>query len=141
MATRYTKTKPSVSRIGVRAKPDPQGRPGYIRVDSVHQGDLDREKGVYHINIVDEVTQWEIISSVKGLSEVHLLPVLKEMLDQFPFRIHGFHSDNGSEFVNWKVADMLNQMLIKFTRSRPRHSGDTQTDGVYPYSRGLGSND
>ena len=124
MTTRYTKTKPSVSRIGIRTRPDHQGRPGYIRVDSVHQGDLDREKGVYHINIVDEVTQWEIISSVKGLSEVHLLSVLKEMLDQFPFRIHGFHSDNGSEFVNWKMADMLNQMLIKFTRSRPRHSGD-----------------
>ncbi len=123
-ATRYTKTKPSVSRIGVRARPDPQGKPGHIRIDSVHQGDLEGEKGVYHINIVDEVTQWEFVASVKRISEFHLLPVLKEMPDQFPFRILGFHSDNGSEFVNRQVADLLNRMLIKFTKSRPRHSGD-----------------
>ncbi len=73
VTTRYTKTKPSVSRIGERARPDPQGKPGYIRVDSVHQGDQDGEKGVYHINMVDEVTQWEIVASVEKISEMYLL--------------------------------------------------------------------
>ncbi len=124
VTTRYTKTRPSVSRIGQRIKPDPQGKPGYIRIDSVHQGDLDGEKGVYHINVVDEVTQWEVVASVEKLSEFHLVPALEGMLTQFPFRVLGFHSDNGSEFVNRQVANMLNRMLIKFTRSRPRHSGD-----------------
>jgi len=46
---RYTKTKPVVSRIGERAKPDPKGQPGYIRIDTVHQGDFNEHKGVYHI--------------------------------------------------------------------------------------------
>jgi len=129
VTTRYTKTKPSVSRIGERARPDTQGKPGYIRIDSVHQGDLDGEKGVYHVNVVDEVTQWEIIFSVERISEYYMLPLLEEMLDQFPFHILGFHSDNGSEFINKQVAAMLNRMLIKFTKSRPRHSGDNGRGG------------
>lgn len=46
------------------------------------------------------------------------------MLNQFPFGICGFHSDNGSEYINKQVADMLNRMLVKLTKSRPRHCGD-----------------
>ena len=87
---RFTKTKPSVSRIGERAKPDPKGQPGYIRIDTVHQGDFNGRKGIYHINAVDEVTQWEIVASVEKISEAYLMPVLESMLAQFPF-IRGFH--------------------------------------------------
>ena len=121
---RFTKTKPSVSKIGQRGKPDPKGQPGYIRIDTVHQGDMDGVKGVYHINAVDEITQWEIIASVERISEAYLAPVLESMFLQFPFGIRGFHSDNGSEFVNRVVAQLLNKLLIKFTRSRPRHTDD-----------------
>jgi hypothetical protein len=121
---RYTHTKPVVSRIGERIKPEPQGRPGYIRVDTVHQGDHDHQKGVYHINAVDEVTQWEIVASVSRITEYDLEPLLESMLSQFPFRIRGFHSDNGGEYVNRTVADLLNKLLIRFTRSRPRRPDD-----------------
>jgi len=121
---RYTKTKPVVSRIGERVRPDPKGQPGYIRIDTVHQGDLNGQKGVYHINAVDEVTQWEIVASVERISEAYLVPVLEIMLLQFPFITRGFHSDNGSEFVNRTAARLLNKMLIRFTKSRPRHSND-----------------
>jgi len=121
---RFVKTKPTVSRIGERAKPDPKGQPGYIRIDTVHQGDTDGLKGVYHVNAVDEITQWEIIASVERISEAYLAPILEGMLLQFPFIIRGFHSDNGSEFVNYVVAKLLNKLLIKFTKSRPRHTDD-----------------
>jgi hypothetical protein len=120
----YQKTKPSVVRIGEREKPDPGGRPGYIRVDTVHQGDLNEGKGVYHINAVDEVTQWEIVASVEKISEYYLEPILESMLAGFPFVIRGFHSDNGSEFINKTVAKLLNKLLIRFTKSRPRHTND-----------------
>ena len=120
----YTKTKPAVVRIGERTKPDPRGKPGYIRIDSVHQGDHNGQKGVYHINAVDEVTQWEIVASVEKISEDYLSPVLEFMLQEFPFVLHGFHSDNGSEFVNKVVAKLLNKLIIRFTKSRPRHSND-----------------
>jgi hypothetical protein len=120
----FTRTKPVICRIGERAKPDSKGMPGHIRIDSVHQGDFEGLKGLYHINTVDEMTQWEIIISVGKLSETHLLPALKIMLSEFPFVIRGFHSDNGSEFVNYTVSDLLNSLLIRFTKSRPRHSND-----------------
>ena len=49
------KTKATTVPIGQRRKPKPGGIPGFLRVDTVHQGDLGKEKGVYHINLVDEV--------------------------------------------------------------------------------------
>ena len=120
----FTKTKSRPSIIGERRKPCPDGSPGYIRVDTVHQGDLDGNKGVYHINAVDEVTQFEIVCSVEKISENYLIPVLEDMIGQFPFIIRGFHSDNGSEFINRNVAALLNKLLIELTKSRPRHSND-----------------
>lgn len=122
--TSYQPTRPTPVPIGERRKPRPQGLPGYLRIDTVHQGDQDGRKGLYHINAVDEVTQWEIVASTPQISELWLLPVLEAMLQQFPFKIRGFHSDNGSEFVNYTVARLLEKLLIEQTRSRPHHSGD-----------------
>ena len=118
------KTNPVKILIGKRTKPVNNGRPGFLRVDTVHQGDLDKEKGIYHINIVDEVTQWETVGCVERISEEYLLPLLEDLLDQFPFMIINFHSDNGSEYINKVVAGLLNKLLISQTKCRPRHSND-----------------
>lgn len=120
----YTKTRSTTVAIGERRKPEPRGQPGYLRLDTVHQGDTPEAKGVYHINAVDEVTQWQIAGSTPRISELYLEPLLQTMLRQFPFRILGFHTDNGSEFINSTVAQLLNKLLIEQTKSRPRHSGD-----------------
>ena len=120
----YQPTRPVQIGIGERRAPRPEGRPGFLRVDTVHQGDRDGVQGVYHINAVDEVTQFQVLGAVAQISEAALLPILKAMLAQFPFRIYGFHSDNGSEFINHKVADMLNKLLIEQTKSRPRRCND-----------------
>src|ERR1700691_2219421 len=120
----YQPTRPTQVAIGERRRPEPDGRPGYLRVDTVHQGDRDGVKGVYHINAVDEVTQWQMVGAAAQISEAHLIPVLEAMLEQFPFRIYSFHSDNGSEFINHTVAQLLNKLLIEQTKSRPRHSND-----------------
>ena len=123
---RYTvaKTCPRASTIGERRQPQPQGQPGYIRVDTVHQGDLDKRKGVYHLNAVDQVTPFELITSVEQISEAYLIPALHYLLDAFPFVLHGFHSDNGSEYINKQVAKLLNKLLIEFTKSRARQTND-----------------
>lgn len=118
------KTNPIKIPIGERRRPELLGKPGFLRVDSVHQGDLDKEKGVYHINIVDEVIQWEIVGCVERISEYFLAPLLEDLIAQFPFVILGFHSDNGSEFINKVVAQLLNKLLIQQTKSRARHSND-----------------
>lgn len=123
-AVTFAKTNPTPVPIGERRKPLPDEKPGYIRVDSVHQGDQDREKGVYHINLIDEVTQWEIVGCVEGISEYFLVPLLEALLQQFPFRVVEFHSDNGSEYINYVVAKLLNKLSIAQTKSRPRTSND-----------------
>lgn len=123
-ATTYKLTPTISSSIGERRKPNPQGEPGYIRVDSVHQGDRDKEKGVYHINLVDEITQWEIVVCVEGIAESFLEPALETALSSFPFRIINFHSDNGSEYINRVVAKLLEKLLIEQTKSRARRTND-----------------
>jgi hypothetical protein len=120
----WRKTRPSPIPIGIRKAPAPHGLPGYIRIDTVHQGDQDGVKGVYHINAVDIVTQWELVAAVEHISEAFLLPVIALLLEGFPFAILGFHSDGGSEFINHEIAGLLEKLRVEFTRSRPRHTND-----------------
>ena len=133
----WTKTRPVTIPIGERRAPAPNNQPGYLRVDSVHQGDRDGVKGVYHINgprpprTVDCVTQYEGVATCERISEAFLIPVLEALLEGFPFVIKGFHSDNGSEYINGPrppcrhVAELLNKLLVEEqTKSRSRHSND-----------------
>lgn len=123
-AKTFTKTNPTKVAIGERRKPEPNGKPGYLCVDTVHQGDKEGEKGVYHVNIVDMTTQYEFIGSVEAISEKYMKKVLTELLVQFPFKIIEFHADNGSEYINKIVVELLNKLMIKLTKSRPRQTTD-----------------
>ena len=94
-------------------------------MDSVHVGDRDGAKGIYLINLVDEVTQFEFVGAVVGISERFLLPLLEGLLLSFPFPILGFHADNGSEYINHRVAALLDKLRVeRFTKSRARNSND-----------------
>ena len=104
--------------IGETAKPNPNNMPGSIRVDTVSQND------VFHINSIDEITQWEVVVCVPQITERYLLPALQSMLDQYPFVVFNFHSDRGSEFINRIVEYLLNKLLIHQTKSRSRHVND-----------------
>ncbi len=118
----FEKTRPRQVPIGERRKPASNGQPGYLRIDTVHQGDWDGKKGVYHVNAVDEVTQCEVVCTLEKISESYLIPVLEQLLEAFPFTVLGFHSDNGSEYINKRVAQLLEKLLIEFTKSRSRQS-------------------
>src|SRR5208283_110983 len=120
----WTKTKGQAVPIAQRRAPAPEGRPGFIRIDSVHQGDQDGFKGLYHINAVDCLTQFELVASCERISEAYLLPVIAELLAGFPFVVQGFHSDGGGEYINHDVAKLLEKLRVEFTRSRPQHTND-----------------
>lgn len=124
LTKRFEKTKPVTTPIGLRTKPEPNNQPGYLRVDSVHQGDKAGVKGVYHINTIDEVTQFEFVAAAEALTQELLIPILRRLIEAYPFKILGFHSDNGSEYINRFVVSLLNELLITMTKSRPRHSND-----------------
>ena len=128
-ATTFTVTNPVSVPIGLRRKPQPMGIPGFLRVDTVHQGDRrlalgKYEKGVYHLNLVDEVTQWEIVFCLETISELHLKPIFEMLQEMFPFVVINFHSDNGSENINYMVASILQRLIINQTKSRSRHCND-----------------
>ncbi len=120
----FTKTQSVKRNLGERRKPQPNGKPGYIRVDSVHQGDRGKEKGVYYINSVDEVTQWQVVMSTEKISEAFLIPIITMLIEHYPFKIIEFHSDNGSEYINKYLVGLLNKLLIKLTKSRSRKTND-----------------
>jgi len=84
-------------------------RPAGIPAGSIRaSGRSGWSQRVYHINAVDEVSAMEVSGGHGAeISEAYLLPVLEAMLEQFPFRIRGFHSDNGIEFINHTVAKLL----------------------------------
>lgn len=78
--TRSDKAAP----IGVRKAQAPDERPGFVRIDSMHQSDFDGIKGLYHTNAVDCVIQWEIMASVHTIAQSHLVPVIEQMLGERP---------------------------------------------------------
>lgn len=120
----FTKTQRTTIPIGERRQPKTYGEPGYLRLDTVHQGDQDGQKGVYHINAIDEVTQMEVVSAVERITRQYMIPVLARLIEFFPFEIKGIHTDNGTEYINKKVANLLKKLMIELTKSRSRHSND-----------------
>lgn len=73
---------------------------------------------------MDEVTQFQAVFAVEHISEAYLLPVLAAMIDAFPFVIRNLHSDNGSEYINHKVAKLLEKLRIEQTKSRSCQTND-----------------
>ena len=87
--TRWEKTRASPVAITVRKAPEPNGRPGFVRVDMVHPGDRDGRKGVYVVHMVDEVTQYEHVGAVPGISERFMAPMLENVAAPVPVRRAG----------------------------------------------------
>lgn len=111
-------TKSRTIPIGVTMPPENFSKPGSIRVDTVHQRD------VFHINSVDEVLQWEIVVCIPQICEACMKPAVEDLTDQYPFAIFNFHSDRGGETINYQVANLLQHLLIKQTKSRANHTND-----------------
>ena len=121
----FHQTRSTPVRIGQRRKPTPDGSPGPLRVDTVHLGDREGHKGICIINVVDEMTQFQHLGAVPNITEHFLIPLLEALIAAFPFTIEALHTDNGSEYVNHRVVELLNKLRIgTFTKSRPRRTND-----------------
>ncbi|MDZ7937757.1 MAG: integrase [Rhodoferax sp.] len=119
-----TTSSPRCTQIGERRPPRPQGHAGHIRIDSVHQGDHDGIKGVYHINAVDIVTQWQVVVCTEYISHSYMRTVVELLIAQFPFKLRGIHADNGVEYINERMSELMESARIELTKSRPRRSTD-----------------
>ena len=116
--TARTRTRPSAVAIGERRKPQTASRAsrGWRASTRSTWWTSDRLRSA--------VTQYEFVGAVQAISERFLVPVPEGLLGLFPFAVKGFHADNGSEYVNHRVAALLEKLRIEFTRSRPRRSND-----------------
>ena len=96
LRTVWARIRPTAVSIGVGRCPDPRGQPGFLRMDTVDQGDLDRVNEVYNLNLVDEVTWLQHVGTVASISEGFLIPVLEALIETFVFDVHGLPGRQGS---------------------------------------------
>ena len=106
----FEPTQSTTAAIGQRRKPDPQGPAGILaRGHGTPRRPRRNQRGVPHQRggCSDAMAGGGLH---RKISERYLLPVLEAVLAQFPFVIRGFHADNGSEYINHRVAHMLRKL-------------------------------
>ncbi|MDE0082856.1 MAG: hypothetical protein OXT72_09435 [Gammaproteobacteria bacterium] len=95
--TTFSATRAVSSEIGQRRKIRPEGQSGFVRFDTFRGGGRNGEKGAYDIDVVDEVTQFQEFAAVPRITGYFMVPVFEALVGAFPFRVLGFHADNGSD--------------------------------------------
>jgi hypothetical protein len=106
-----------------------ESRPGFIECDTVaHCGGSLSGNFIYSVNAVDIATLWIETRAIWNKSKIETVNAIKSIENALPFRLLGFDSDNGSEFINWHLKDYFDKRRknrkIIFTRSREYHKND-----------------
>ncbi len=123
-------TKPgSIIRemIPIKTNQWDETRPGYFEADTVvHCGGSLSGTMAYTIDLVDIATGWTAQRAVLGKGETAVLEALADIENDLPFKILGFDSDNGNEFINWHLYKYLTKRKrpVSYTRSRPYKKND-----------------
>lgn len=102
--------------------------PGFIESDTVHHcGETVAGQYVLTVNFDDIATGWTEQRAIWGKGEAGVLTQTKDIENSLPFKIIGFDSDNGGEFINQKLVNYFTCRVkdpVQFTRSRAYHSND-----------------
>lgn len=102
-------------------------KPGYFEADTVAMcGDSIGGQFIWCLNMTDVATAWTEVRACWGKSSEAILNRLKEIERALPMPFLGFDSDNGSEFLNYKILEHLQKRdkPVQFTRSRPYQKND-----------------
>lgn len=102
--------------------------PGCIEADTVHHC-FDSTAGQYAltVNYTDIATQWTEQRAVWGKGETGVFTQTQDVENSLPFKIRGFDSDCGGEFINnhlFKYFTQRTKNPVQFTRARAYHSND-----------------
>lgn len=101
--------------------------PGFLEADTVaHCGSSMAGMFAFTLNAVDIATNWSEQRALWGKGEQGTLAALTSIEAALPFRIRGFDSDNGSEFINWTILHHYTKRKrpVAYTRSREYHKND-----------------
>lgn len=102
-------------------------RPGFIEADTVaHCGSSVAGMFVYTVNTVDIATGWIESRAIWGKGERNAFEAIKSIESSLPFKIRGFDSDNGGEFINKHLLRYFTGRSnpVEYTRSRAYQSND-----------------
>ena len=115
------------SHIPINTNQWDETRPGYLEADTVaHCGTSVAGSFVYTVNMVDIATGWSEQRAIWGKGYRGVEQIMVDVEQVLPFKVRGFDSDNGSEFLNWQLYKYFNlrPKPVHFTRSRPYRKND-----------------
>ena len=102
-----------------------ENMPGYVEIDLVaHCGVTTAGEYVNTLDVTDIFTGWTETEAILNKAQIHTLNGLKNIRRRFPFKLRGFDSDNGAEFINYDLKKYCDEEGILFTRSRPYRKND-----------------
>lgn len=103
--------------------------PGHFEVDLVHHagGTAAGEHG-YTLQLIDVATGWSERVALLGRSQYAMVEAFRTVLDRLPFPIRELHPDNGGEFFNAHLFQLIDDLLpgVRLSRSRPYHKNDNR---------------
>lgn len=102
-------------------------KPGFIEADTVaHCGNSVAGQFVYTVNTVDIATGWIESRAIWGKGQKGCFEAIRSIEKTLPFKILGFDSDNGGEFLNWHLLSYFTKRKqpVKYTRSRSYQKND-----------------
>ncbi len=114
-------------QIPIKTNQWDETRPGFIEADTVaHCGSSVAGAFVYTVNTVDIATGWTEPRAIWGKGEKSAFEAIRSIEEAFPFKLLGFDSDNGSEFINWHLYKYFTRRKspVEYTRSRSYQKND-----------------
>lgn len=127
---RFCGTKPGSllrNQIPIKTNQWNETMPGFVEADTVaHCGTSLLGNFVWSITLTDIYSGWTENAAVWNKGSQGVLKQLEMIEKKLPFRLLGFDSDNGGEFLNYHLIRYFQDRKkpIQFTRSRPYHKGD-----------------
>jgi transposase InsO family protein len=113
------------SEIPVQRYDWDEKRSGALEVDLVeHNGGSSAGHYAYTLSVVDIVTGYSRRRAILGRSQVAVFQALQSIVNEWPMKPWGLHSDNGSEFMSAHLTKFCKDRQLTFTRSRPYKKND-----------------
>jgi hypothetical protein len=102
-----------------------EATPGFLEADLVaHCGTRTDGAFLNTLVLTDIASGWTEFLPLLQRSESNVIAGLTTAQDLLPFPLQGLDTDNGSEFINYKLLAFCEAQKITFTRSRAYHKND-----------------
>jgi hypothetical protein len=114
-------------QVPTRGGPADTSKPGTVAVDTVaHCDDTTAGDYINSLTFTELFSGWTENRAVWNKASHAILAQIKQLEMEVPFAMTSFHSDNGSEFLNWPLHEYLTGRPLKvpWTRSRAYRKND-----------------